>query len=83
MFIRVNKTTNEIDNSLIASNLVFYTDIVLEEGWEWIDTADSWYVNYEMNKILPSLKQQKINEFSQMAFDMRELIYPTFEPHVY
>lgn len=65
MFIRVNKSTNEIDNSLIASDLQYHTDIVLEDGWEWIDTSDVWYVNYELSQL------QLEKELNELEYELK------------
>lgn len=65
MFIRANKTTNEIDDSLIVSDLQYHTDIILEEGWEWIDTADSWYKSYEETQL------QLEKELADLEFELK------------
>ena len=65
MFIRVNKNTNEVDTSLIVSNPLLHPETVLLLGWEWIDTNDSWYVNYELSQL------QLENELNQLEFELK------------
>jgi hypothetical protein len=51
MLIRVNKTTNEIDNSLIIPQLAGFENIELLAGWEWTELNSEWFINYETEKI--------------------------------
>ena len=65
MFIRVNKNTNEVDNSLIVSDVSLHTDIVLLDGWEWLDTNSQWYKDYELSQL------QLENELNQLEFELK------------
>lgn len=49
--IRVNKTTNQIDNSLIIPQLEGFEDVELLDGWEWVSLNSDWYINYETELI--------------------------------
>ena len=51
MLIRVNKTTNEIDNSIIIPQLQGFEDIELKNGFEWVELDSEWYINYETELI--------------------------------
>lgn len=51
MLIRANKTTNEIDNSLIIPQLQGFETVEVLDGWEWIDLNSEWYIAYETAQI--------------------------------
>lgn len=51
MLIRVNKTTNEVDNSLIVPQLQGFENVELLPNWEWIELNSQWYIDFETAKI--------------------------------
>lgn len=77
MLIRVNKTTNQVDSSLIIPQLEGFEDIELQDGFEWIDINSEWYRKYEMDSL--KLVENKISYFSQLAFDERAKVLPEYK----
>ena len=51
MLIRVNKTTNQVDNSMIIPQLKGFEDLELLDGFEWVELNSEWYINYETELI--------------------------------
>lgn len=77
MLIRVNKTTNQVDSSLIIPQLEGFEDIELQDGFEWVDINSEWYRKYEMDSL--KLVENKISYFSQLAFDERAKVLPEYK----
>jgi hypothetical protein len=83
MFVRFNKTTKQLDDSVCISDMKFASEYELKEGFEWIDAKSPEVETAILLRVETENKQNYLehrqNEYFKQGITEKEMVVALWE----